>query len=186
MANNQKNQFDKTFNIKRNKHVSSDNVVITKEFTRTIWKDRIIQLLLFIIALLLAATVSFVCFKGPIKTDNGYITPLRGNVKIGQTAIVTNDDDSIATRFLESVAKPDTVIYGQIIAGPYGVLYGDDGNYVIEDGDKKFSSNLKLKKKHEKFLNNEYVIKCTYGDCDKGKDYIVKADKIKGQVTNLK
>ena len=183
MSKNKDNQLDKAFRIKRNKHVSNEKVTFTKEYSRAVISNLILKVSLTLFTVFIAGLVSFVCLKGPIKTNNAYIVPeIEKSFKISDKVIVTESQDSIAARLKESVITPKGIMTGTIVAGPYGAIYGTDGDYTIEDGNFKASSNLDLNQKHEKFLNNEYVVKCSAGACEKGKDYLVKANKMKGKI----
>lgn len=174
------NELDNHFKIKRNKHVSKDSVILTKEFKRAMWINRIWKAILVLILFAIGFVCMYISFVGPIKTPDGYIRTNHDDVKIGDTVIATSEKDTLSTRFKESAIGPETIVYGEIIAGPYGVLYGKDGQYTIEDEDKTSKSNIALNGEHEKFLNEEYIIRCTSGNCNKGEDYLFSKGKVKG------
>lgn len=171
--------LDKHFKVKRNKHVSKDGMVITKQFKHAMWRTRFIQAFFLIVLLSIAGLLAYVSFSGPIKTPDGYITPKTVNVKIGDSIIATNNKDGIGSRFREATVGPETIVYGEIIAGPYGVLSGKDGSYKVDDGHKIYDTNITLKS-HNLELNKEYIVRCSAGNCEKGKDYLFKEKKVKG------
>lgn len=174
------NELDNHFKIKRNKHVSRNSVILTKEFKRALWINRIWKALLVLILFAIGFVCMYISFIGPIKTPEGYIRTNHDDISIGKNVVATSDKDSLSTRFKEAVVGPETIVYGEVIAGPFGVMYGKDGHYSIEDENKTSSSNIVLDGKHEKFLNDEYLIRCTSGNCDKGQDYLFSKGKVKG------
>lgn len=173
--------LDNQFKIKRNKHVSKDSVILTKEFRRAVLVNRIWKAFLVLILFVIGFISMYVSFVGPIKTEEGYIRTNHNEKKIGDMVIATTDVDGMSTRFKEAFLGPETLVYGEIIAGPYGVMYGTDGEYIIEDEyDNKLPSNIHLEGKHEKSLSEEFIIRCSAGNCTEGRDYLFSDNKIKG------
>ena len=175
------NNLDKALSIKRTKHVAKDGIKLTNEFKRALILSRLTQLLLFLVMVSIACFICYLSYYAPIKTQNGYITPKSIKLKEGANIVATNSADSVYTRLKEGTLGPETIVYGEIIAGPDGQLFGSDGSYRIDDDNKSHTSNLKLNNKHNKFLNKEYIIRCSSGNCIPGNDYLFKENKIKGQ-----
>lgn len=172
------------FEIKTQKHVSTSGVKLTKQFKRKMWADRILRVLGFVLFVGAVILFALVFMKGPIRTSDGWIVPTRQNtIEIGSTVVATDEADNIGTRFKESWISPEILVTGEVIAGPFGVLHGEDGNYSIADIGDGVITNLELNGKHERFLKNEYIIRCTSGDCKVGKDYLFRDTKVKGVYT---
>lgn len=181
------NKLDSDLKIKRNKHVSNGAIVLTKEYKRQLFFNKLFQFILFIILMIFIAIIGYISYYAPIKTSDGYLIPDKtriktDNIPTGTVVITTEKTDNIGSRLTEALVTPSQLIYGEIIAGPYGILIGEDGNYTVEneEGSVKAQTNLTLSNKHETKLNDEYIIRCTSGDCVSGQDYLVKNSQIKG------
>ncbi len=180
-------------NIKSTKH-TGDDIVVTKEYKRAYRLTKIGEGLVLLAFICLAAVISYIMAMGPIKSTSGYITPKRDKITYGSKVIVTNNKDNMATRLKEAMSTPKELYTAEVVAGPYGVLYGSDGNYTIEGTQSTgkstekhiVKSNVKLESKEDKFLDGEYIVRAISGSKEKGQDFLVKSGQIKGLAENSK
>lgn len=182
MSNNNNTAKD-PFNIPYQKRVSTKGVQLTKEFKRQILLRKIWSITGVLLFVGFIAVAGWIMMSGPIKDDKGWIIPSgRESFGIGDTVIATDQPDAIDVRFKESWISPDKRISGTVVAGPHGVLSGQNGKYTITMGESVVASNVSFKNAREKFLSNEYIIRCETGTCNVGEDYLVKKSEVKGKV----
>lgn len=171
--------LERDFNVKRNKHVSKDKIKLSKEFKRSMIINKIIQTILILILIGIGLLIAYISYYGPIKTNLGWVKPGRGTAKISNVVVFTDENDSMPNRLKEAIVEPPIYV-GEIIAGPYGVLSGEEGSYIVNDIGKEIPTKVELKN-HDKFLREEYIVKCTYGDCEAGEEILIKKDRVKGK-----
>lgn len=185
-SSNKKGKKNKNgFAPKRN----SQRKKMVKKMKRQSMLEKVTQLVLFLVVVASVVVVGYVSFNGPIKLkENGkttWVNPSNATPRVGDIVISTENKDSIGTRLFESGIVPEGIIQGEVLGGPYGLLNGQDGRWTVSDNGKTRETNVYLGE-HEPSLNKEYIIRCESGNCEVGKDYLVKAEFVKGAIKDSK
>lgn len=174
--------LENNFKIPQNKHVSKRGVQLTSQFKRRMFFSKLGQLLAFFAFIGIIVALGWIILYGPIRTESGWVTPKipPRSLAAEDVVIITDEGDSPITRLKESVIIPSEVITGKIIAGPYGVMSGSDGDYSVKYISLEANTNVILGGSHQKKLDQEYIVRCASGPCEVGKDYIYQASQVKG------
>lgn len=181
------NDMNGQFNLPRSKNAKTDSVKLTREFKRALVIQKIIQFILIVFLLVVAAGSAYIAYVGPIKGPDGYIKVTRKPILIGDEVVATSNKDSAQGRFKEAFILEPSLIQGEVIAGPSGYIIGNKDVIITSINQKdEVQTNITLdeKNKDKTKLDSEYVIRCNIDYCGKGKDYIVHSKYIKGVVTD--
>jgi vancomycin permeability regulator SanA len=127
--------------------------------------------------------------------NNGYVytkTPNSDELPAGTKVVFdtaknasdVSDANSVLGRFSLSTLPPTTVAVGTIVSGPNGkVSYDDQGNVFVNA--KSIGINRKNIPERE-YLSDEYIIKCSYGACNRGEYNVLTSKSVDGIVIRHK
>lgn len=170
------------FKIQNQKRVSPKGIKLTKEFKRQLFFRKVWSILGVVLFVGVVALAGAVVMSGPIKDTKGWIIPMgRESFAMGDVVVATDQTDSIGVRFKEAWISPDEIVIGKVIAGPHGVLSGKNGKYTVTIGENEVQSNISFETAREKFLTNEYIVRCESGTCEPGQDYLFRLGEVKGK-----
>lgn len=152
---------------------TSQEIHYTKEFKRKLLIQRILEIVFWVFILIIAAYVSFIMFKAPIKTTNGTLYPSNKVPDTNSTVVVLPENDNIIGRLENGIISHD-VQEGKVIVGNYGTILNINGNVAINKDGKTIRTNIKYDNTTKKYLDNEYIVKL-----NSGKELLLSGDKIK-------
>lgn len=153
-------------------HVNS-NIHYTKEYKRKLIIGKVIEIAFWAIILIIAAWVSLIMYKAPVKTTSGTIYPSTKVPNTNTSVIVLPNKDNAIGR-LENGMVTHKVQRGKVIVGNYGTLINTGGIYSVNQNGKTIKTSIKVDNPNKKYLDNEYVVKL-----NSGKEIIVSGDLIK-------
>lgn len=172
------NDFNKFNNIDVGSHGNIDNVKLSKSYKRHLIFKNSTQIVLLSIFLLFIALLGFVTILGPVKTQKGYLYPSEMPPKNNSNVVVLPQPDNFAGRLYNSFDGKKTIL-GKVIVGNYGTLSDTGGVYTVVQNNKVFNTSVKVQNGHKKYLDNEYIIKCTGGACKTNSEFLMNGNRVK-------
>ena len=141
-------------NIYSNPRVAQTDVKITKKYKRALLMNKLIPIIVFLITVLICASLLFAFMSGVVNTTEGFIIPMSTEVAVGDYALVTESGDGPQHRAAQIFITQPALI-GTVIAGPYGQLEKTHSGWKI-NGSGTF--DYEGSDTAEPYLSSEYII----------------------------
>lgn len=148
-------------------------------------------LILFSIAVYFIFAVTIVRFIPTLDASVGYAVPVKnitfpgGKAPVGAEVVVnmaTPQGISTFDRLKQSVTPATDLAIVQVLGGPSGRITWAETGLVAVDG-TPLSTPLLINPNKE-FLENEYIVRCIAGSCEKNSGTLVSAGNIYGEPLN--
>lgn len=173
-----KESFQSKLGLENSKHVLPGDVSISKSYKRKSFFGGIFELILLVIFALIIIFLGWLTVFGPVRTTTGYIQPSANPPRNGSQVIVTDHQDDFGGRIINGSLKQD-VKYGKVVVGNYGTLTPTGKVYTVVQDDHVIRTNAPIVQNHGKYLDNEYIVKCTGGPCKVGSEFIASQKNVR-------